>query len=704
LFLKNIKMHLLKSLHLIALFVFICFTTHLSAQQEGRYKSDVFSKIDSITNVQYGEAVNLNNEKEKLLLDIYMPKSDTEKKRPLLIGIHGGGFVNGNKSSGFQLSACKNLAKKGYVTTSINYRLGVEKPRTNTAYFEAMYRAVQDAKAAVRFFRKNAEMYGIDTSKIYILGSSAGSMTALQLAYLDQNEVPSDIKTKKLGTLEGTSGNAGFSSKVHGVVNCWGAMIDYKWINKGDVPLYCVHGTSDTTVPYDASYAYHGFAFGSKILHERALALGIPTGLRLFEKAGHNIGKENSAVALVDISTWLFDRVQNNTIKDAKQSSVIVPTSNDVPAMITLKGAVLAQNLKNLQTDAAKKDALNGLLAAADKIVKKGQLYSVMNKKKMSPSGDKHDYMSQAPYYWPDTTKPDGLPYIRRDGERNPEYYDISDPSELHNVEDEAEILSLAYFYTKDEKYAEHAAKIIKTWFLNAETKMNPHLNFGQGIPGINTGRGIGIIETRGLFKVADAAQILRGSKNWSDSDHNALKKWFSDYLKWMIESPIGKDEAKAENNHGTFYDVQVVLFAIFTGQNDIAKKQLDVTKKRIAHQLKPDGSQPEELARTTAWSYVNMNLWGFFQLARLGEHVGVDLWQYETGDKQNLRKCVDWLLPYLKKEKKWDYQQIKKQDYENTVTVLRMAAVVYNNPAYDALAKVVDTKVYNDYKGILSY
>lgn len=305
-------MHLLKWLTLLVSIVLPCFTVHLATQQNMRYKSDIFPKIDSITNVQYGEAINVNNENEKLLLDIYMPQSDTVQKRPLLIGVHGGGFVNGNKSGGFQLSVCKVLAKKGYVTTSINYRLGVEKPRSNNAYFEAMYRAVQDTKAAVRFFRKNAALYGIDTSKIYVLGGSAGSMTVLQLAYLDQEEVPSDVDVKKLGTLEGTSGNTGFSSKVHGVVDCWGAMIDYKWINKGDVPLYCIHGTADSTVPYDASYAYHGFAYGSKILYERALALGIPTGLRLFENAGHAIGKENSAIALVDIIDWLFERLQND--------------------------------------------------------------------------------------------------------------------------------------------------------------------------------------------------------------------------------------------------------------------------------------------------------------------------------------------------------------------------------------------------------
>lgn len=305
-------MQFLNALKLTAIALLICLITPLFAQQGERYKSDIFSQIDSITNVQYGEAINVNNEKEKLLLDIYMPQSDTLKKRPLIIGVHGGGFVNGNKYGGFPLSVAKAFAKKGYVTSSIDYRLGVAKPRTDTSYFEAMYRAVQDTKAAVRFFRKNAKLYGIDTSKIYIIGSSAGSMTVLQLAYMDENEVPACIDIKKLGTLEGTSGHAGFSSKVHGVINCWGAMIDYKWINKGDVPLLNIHGTGDKTVPFDDSYTYHGFAYGSKILYERALALGIPTGLRLFENAGHPpVGKENSAVALQDITAWLFDRVQN---------------------------------------------------------------------------------------------------------------------------------------------------------------------------------------------------------------------------------------------------------------------------------------------------------------------------------------------------------------------------------------------------------
>ena len=275
--------------------------------------------------------------------------------------------------------------------------------------------------------------------------------------------------------------------------------------------------------------------------------------------------------------------------------------AQNAPQTIVLDGIALAKNQQAIleNKDALKTTALKKFLSEADKIVKKGKFYSVMDKKIVPPSGDKHDYMSQAPYWWADSTKPNGLPYIRRDGERNPELNKISDHEEMGNLIADCETAALAYFFSKEERYAQHAAHLMKTWFLDKETRQNPHLNFGQGIPGINTGRGIGIIETRDLYRVIDAAILLRGSKNWSNDNHNALKKWFSDYLTWLIESPIGKDESDEHNNHGTHYDVQIIAFALFTEQPELAQKQIEVSKQRIASQLKPDGSQPHELART---------------------------------------------------------------------------------------------------------
>ena len=371
-------------------------------------------------------------------------------------------------------------------------------------------------------------------------------------------------------------------------------------------------------------------------------------------------------------------------------------SSNNSPKTLVLKGEVLDRNYQLiLANDIDKTKALKSLLNKADKILNEGKLYSVMNKKQVPPSGDKHDYMSTGPYWWPDPTKSDGLPYIRKDGLRNPTYYDISDTQEIDRMRDDTETLTLAYYFTKEDKYAKYASKLIQTWFLDAATRLNPNLNFGQGIPGRNTGRGIGIIETRGLFRVIDAAILLQESNQWSKDNHLALQKWFSDYLNWLTTSPIGKDEADEHNNHGTHYSVQVIDYALFTGQAEIVASEIEVFKNRMESQLKPDGSQPFELERTKSWDYVNMNLDGYFLVAQLAENSTINLWQYETKEGKNIKKCLDWMVPYLKKEKKWEYEQIKNIGYIETIRLLKIASQKYSNPDYDALAKAIDIKTY---------
>lgn len=156
---------------------------------------------------------------------------------------------------------------------------------------------------------------------------------------------------------------------------------------------------------------------------------------------------------------------------------------------------------------------------------------SVMEKTFTPVSGNKHDYMSQAPYFWYDSTKPNGLPYMRKDGVRNPEIYKITDRTYLGRLENATRILSLAWYLTGEEKYAQKSALLLRTWFIAEATKMNPHLDYGQAVPGINTGRGIGIIETVALITIADAASLLAGSTAWTKSDHQALQQWYADYL-----------------------------------------------------------------------------------------------------------------------------------------------------------------------------
>jgi hypothetical protein len=185
----------------------------------------------------------------------------------------------------------------------------------------------------------------------------------------------------------------------------------------------------------------------------------------------------------------------------------------------------------------------------------------------------------------------------------------------------------------------------------------------------------------------------LQESKNWSKEDHQSLKKWFAAYLSWLTESPLGKDEADEHNNHGTYYDVQIMAYALFTDQPELAKKQIEVAKSRIQSQMKPDGSQPFELERTVSWGYSNMNLAGFFKIARLAENVKNNLWNYETTDGKGLQKSLQWLLPYLKNEKEWEFKQIKEKEYDDTLWLLKMASVKYANPAYEVLARNICQK-----------
>ena len=308
---------------------------------------------------------------------------------------------------------------------------------------------------------------------------------------------------------------------------------------------------------------------------------------------------------------------------------------------------------------------------------------SVMDKQFTPVSGNKHDYMSQAPYFWYDSTKPNGVPYMRKDGVRNPEIYKITDRTYLGNLENATRILSLAWYITGEKKYADKSAGLLRTWFLNESTKMNPHLEYGQAIPGVNTGRGIGLIETVALISIADAASLLQGSGSWTEADHLSLQKWYSQFLNWMLTSKNGKDEHAAKNNHGTWYYAQVIDFALFTGDTNKAKQLVEESKKRLDSQLTKEGKQPLELERTNGLGYSTMNLRGWFTVATLAKKTGTDLWNYKTPQNVNIRAAFDWLLPYALGEKKWEYQQISKYNRTEVYPLLLQAYTEFKDQTY---------------------
>lgn len=362
-----------------------------------------------------------------------------------------------------------------------------------------------------------------------------------------------------------------------------------------------------------------------------------------------------------------------------------------IPRVFIIDGASLKIAKQRIQqNDAILKPALAKLRRDADRALISAPL-SVTRKDSAPPSGDKHDYMSLAPYWWPNPNTDNGLPYVRRDGEINPERNSIADRQNLENTVTLVKTLALAYYFTANEDYAKQATTMLHVWFLDPPTRMNPHLKYAQGIPGRTAGRAAGIIESHNFPDIIDAVGLLAGSATWTQAHQRQLQSWFTAFLTWLLESPEGRAEAQAENNHGTWYDVQIASFGLFTDKRDFAHRVLsDVPRKRIARQIEPNGGQPLELARADSWSYSLFNLEALFDAAALGDHFGMDLWNFETADKRSIRKALAWLIPFATGEKRWPLRQQSRWQPERLAPFLQRAALRYREPSYvTALGKL---------------
>jgi len=332
--------------------------------------------------------------------------------------------------------------------------------------------------------------------------------------------------------------------------------------------------------------------------------------------------------------------------------------------------------------DANAKELVAKLREEADRLLDQ-PAFSVMDKQITPPSGNKHDYMSQAPYFWYDSSKPNGRPYMRRDGERNPEIYKITDHRELGELGGRLQTLAVAWKLTGDSRYAEKASALLHHWFLDDDSKMNPNLEYSQGVPGVNTGRGTGIIESIPLIFIADAATLLQDAPAWTANDDKALHSWYTQYLHWMLTSSNGQAEHHATNNHGTWYLAQATDFALFTGDTATARTLAMEGRIKMDHQIQADGKMPEELARTNGLGYSTYNLQAFFTLATIAHHTDVDLWNYKNTQNGSIRAAFDWLLPYAMDEKKWDYQQISNYNKDELYALLLQASTAYSYRQY---------------------
>lgn len=305
------------------------------------------------------------------------------------------------------------------------------------------------------------------------------------------------------------------------------------------------------------------------------------------------------------------------------------------------------------------------IIAQANEMLSK-RISTVMDKQMTPSSGDKHDYMSMGRYWWPDSTKTDGLPYIRKDGQSNPEIEKL-DRYPLSNFAKSVETLALAYYISGEEKFAQKAVENLRIWFINGDTKMNPNMNYGQTVPGIRNGlgRGEGILDTYSFLEMLDAVELLKTANSFSTEDQTSIKKWFTDYVGWLQTASVAAEEQKAKNNHGTAFDVQLARYAIFIGNRELASKVVNqFASNRLFTQINYDGSQPLELERTTAFGYSVFNLTHFLDMAQIAKVLEVDLLAVKSADDKSILKAIDFLLPYIGESvSAFPYQQIKEWD-----------------------------------------
>lgn len=340
--------------------------------------------------------------------------------------------------------------------------------------------------------------------------------------------------------------------------------------------------------------------------------------------------------------------------------------------------------------------AYRALIARADKALA-GPVYSVIDKSRTPPSGDKHDYISMAPYWWPDPAQPNGEPYVRRDGEVNPERNtNAFDAQRMDAMASAVEALSLAYYFTGKDAYATKAAQLLRAWFLDPATRMNPSMTYAQGVPGRTLGRAEGVLDTYRLLRVVEAVGLLAPSAALAAAERKGLEAWFGDYVQWMRTAPTGKQERAARNNHGIWYDYQLATFALFARQPDPARDVLaSVGPGRIDPQVAPDGKLPEELSRTKALHYSYFALEPLVGMAELGPCVGVDLWNYRGAKGQGIRAAFDYLAPFVGNEAAFPYKDLQPRDAtREALPLYDLAAWAYADAGFAAKAETIAREV----------
>lgn len=283
-------------------------------------------------------------------------------------------------------------------------------------------------------------------------------------------------------------------------------------------------------------------------------------------------------------------------------------------------------------------------------------------------SGNPHDFYTEGLYWWPDPNNPEG-PYIRRDGERNPDQF-TAHRTAFTGLKDALVDLCSAGYYLEEKKYLEKAVYFMKVFFIDPETRMNPHLEYGQAIKGICEGRGIGIIDLLPLVGMVHALGFIEEYPEWKN-ELDGMKQWVREMLIWLTTSPKGLEEKHNGNNHTTWWCAQVAAYAAFVGEGTLLEEMFTLFQETILpEQMAPDGSFPEETARTLSFHYSLYNLDACAVICQIANGKGRDLWHFTTPDGRGMERAIRFMVPYLDDPSAWKYPQIQNKPINENLAV----------------------------------
>ena len=358
-------------------------------------------------------------------------------------------------------------------------------------------------------------------------------------------------------------------------------------------------------------------------------------------------------------------------------------TQADNPMTLVSEDEVEPIHSAIIRKEAWTEDPVRRLRVDADRRMKEGP-WTVTTDRPKGVDLDPHEYYSEAAYYWTNPDNPTG-PYLRKDGQPNPARI-VANQTSLIAMSDAVLALGVASFLLDNPVYGKRAAVLIHTWFLNPKTRMNPDLDYAQSVPGVNNGRGTGVVDGRALVRAIQGMEFLEETSNWDPKEQTAVHKWFEEYINWLLTSKNAEDERNSGNNHASWWAAQVAAAGSYVGDSKAQQRAFTFYKDHLLpRQILPNGSAPREEVRARSLRLSSLNLDAFSTICRIAQVRGGDnLWSVRTKSGASIGAALDYLSPYLVDPKKWSKEQAGDIPYDS-LSFLAFAGMGMGNPDYIA-------------------